>query len=65
MDKIKYNPGLRAFAKLCLNSLWDKFSQKDDRLNTEFVSDPLHFYKRLHGADVEMHDLCILNDDLV
>ena len=65
MDKIKYNPGLRAFAKLCLNSLWGKFCQKDDRLNTEFVNDPLHFYKRLNGADVEMHDLCILNDDLV
>jgi hypothetical protein len=65
MDKIQSNPGLRAFAKLCLNSLWGKFCQKDDRLNTEFVSDPLHFYRRLNGADVEMHDLCILNDDLV
>jgi hypothetical protein len=65
LDKIKHNPGLRALAKLCLNSLWGKFCQKDDRLNTEFVNDPLHFYKRLNGADVEMHDLCILNDDLV
>ena len=65
IDKIKYNPGLRAFAKLCLNSLWGKFCQKDDRLNTEFVNDPLHFYRRLNGADVDMHDLCILNDDLV
>ena len=65
IDKIESNPGLRAFAKLCLNSLWGKFCQKDGRLNTEFVSDPLHFYKLLNGADVEMHDLCILNDELV
>jgi hypothetical protein len=65
INKIKYNPGLRAFSKLCLNSLWGKFCQKDDRLNTELVNDPLHFYRRLNGADVEMHDLCILNDDIV
>ncbi len=48
-----------------MSSLWGKFCQKDDRLNTEFVNDPLHFYWRLNGADVDMHDLCILNDDLV
>lgn len=65
LDKIEYNPGLRALAKLCLNSLWGKFCQKDDRLNTEFVSDPLQFYRRLNGADIELYDLCILNDDLV
>ena len=35
-----------------------------DRL-TEFISDPLLFYKHLNGADIEMHDLCILNDNLV
>ena len=23
------------------------------------------FYKRLNGADIDMHNLCILNDDLV
>ncbi|XP_046862275.1 uncharacterized protein LOC124455682 [Xenia sp. Carnegie-2017] len=62
-DKIDYNPGLRALAKLCLNSLWGKFCQKDNLLNTEFINDPLHFYRRLNGADIEMHDLCILNDD--
>ena len=64
-DKIRHNPGWRAFSKLCRNSLWGKFCQKDDRLNTKLVSDPLHFYKRLNGADVEMHDIAILNDDLV
>ncbi len=46
MEKIEYNPGLRAFAKPCLNSLWGKFCQKDDRLVTEFVTDPFQFYKR-------------------
>ena len=25
----------------------------------------IQFYKRINGADTEMHDLCLLNDDLV
>ena len=64
-EKIEKNPGLRALAKLCLNSLWGRFAMRVDRLMTEFISDPLLFYKRLNGADINMHDLCILNDDLV
>ena len=32
---------------------------------TEFITDPLQFYKRFNGADIDMHDLCLINDDLV
>ena len=32
---------------------------------TEFITDPLQFYKRINGADIELHDLCLLNDDLI
>ena len=64
-DKIVKNLGLRAFAKLCLNSLWGLFAMRTERLMTEFITDPLQFYKRINGADTEMHDLCLLNDDLV
>ena len=64
-DKIVENPGLRAFAKLCLNSLWGRFAMRTDRVMTEFITDPLQFYKRINGADIDMHDLCIINDDLV
>ena len=48
-----------------LNSLWGEFCQNDDKLVTEFVNDPLQFYRWLNGTDVEMHDFSILNDDLV
>ena len=64
-DKIVKNSGLGAFAKLCLNLLWGRFAMCTDRLMTEFITDPLQFYKRINGADTEMHDLCLLNDDLV
>jgi hypothetical protein len=64
-DKIVKNPGLRAFAKLCLNSLWGRFAMRTDRVMTEFITDPLQFYKRINGADIDMHDLSIISDDLV
>ena len=43
---------------------------KTDRLVTEFVNNPPSFYRlyRAHifnGADIELHNLCILNNDLV
>ena len=38
---------------------------RTDRVMTEFITDPLQFYKGINGADTEMHDLCLLNDDLV
>ena len=64
-DKIVKNPGLRAFAKLCLSSFWGRFAMRTDRVMTEFITDPLQFYKIINGADTEMHDLCLLNDELV
>ena len=36
-----------------------------DRIMTEFITDPPQFYKRVNGADTEIHDLCLLNHDLV
>ena len=64
-DKILKNPGLRAFAKLCLNSLWGHFAMRTDRVITAFITDPLQFYKRINGADIDMHDLCLINNELV
>ena len=56
---------MRAFAKLCLNSLWGRFAVRTDRVMTEFITDPLQFYKRINEADIDMHDLCLINDELV
>jgi hypothetical protein len=36
--KIIYNPGLRAIAKLCLNSLWGKFGQRTNMGKCEIVT---------------------------
>ena len=37
IDNIEYNSGLRAIAKLCLNSLWGKFGQRINMPKTEII----------------------------
>lgn len=36
-EKIEKNPGLRTLAKLCLNSLWGKFGERVNQLQTKVV----------------------------
>ena len=48
-------------SKFTLGSLCYAHRPSNDRI----ITDPLQFYKRINGADTEMHDLCLLNDDLV
>ena len=38
---------------------------RTDRLVTEFVNDPMSFYRLVNGEDIELHDICLLTDDLV
>jgi hypothetical protein len=39
LGKIENNPGKRAVAKICLNSLWGKFGQRQNMGATEYVTD--------------------------
>ena len=43
--KITKNKGLRAIAKLCLNSLWGKFGQNTNLSKTEYLGDKAAFIK--------------------
>jgi len=43
MDRICKNPGLRAIAKLCLNSLWGKFGQRTNMSRTEIIDNKASF----------------------
>lgn len=46
-EKIELNPGKRAVAKICLNSLWGKFGQRQNMSQTEYVTDVRRFYEIL------------------
>ena len=47
VEKFEYNAGLRSIAKLCLNSLWGKFGQRNNMSQTKYISDVNDFYEIL------------------
>jgi len=50
-DKIKYNAGLRALAKMMLNSMWGKFGQRLNKTQVVEFSDPQAFHCLLLDID--------------
>ncbi|GAV06102.1 hypothetical protein RvY_16134 [Ramazzottius varieornatus] len=64
-DNIKLNPGLRALAKLCLNSFWGRFSMPENRGNTEFLTDPGKFWQRVLSGESKVSSWDLINDDTV
>ena len=39
IEKFEFNAGLRSISKLCLNSLWDKFGQRSNMSQTNYVTE--------------------------
>ena len=58
VNNIKPNPGKRAVSKLCLNSLWGKFGQRQNMSQTEFINDAYRFYEIL--LDNKLEDITVM-----
>ena len=65
LDEIKPNPGMRQIAKLCLNSLWGKFGQRNNMKQTVYVTEPSEFYKILLDDSIDDLNIQFINDDMV
>ena len=65
LEKIEFNPGMRAIAKLCLNSLWGKFGQRVNMTQTRYVTKLKEFYRILLNDTYENLGVLFLNDDMV
>ena len=63
--KIVYNPGLRAIAKLCLNSLWGKFGQRTNMGRCEIVSSKDQFFDILYNPTYEKINWIDIAEDKV
>ena len=61
-DKIKYNPGMRAIAKLCLNSLWGKFGQRLNMPKSEIIGDSNTFNKIMFSKKYTNQRFTIIDD---
>ena len=64
-EKIEYNPGLRATAKIILNSHWGKFSQRPDKATKKFVSTNQEFLEIIASPKNEVREIIHVNDDVL
>ena len=62
-EKLKYNAGLRTVSKLCLNTLWGKFGQRDNMLQTIIIKRDVDMFNRILFDDkLEVSSINFLND---
>jgi hypothetical protein len=64
-DAIKQNPAKRGLAKLCLNSMWGKLTERNNRPQTKLISEPRELYKFLSTPGIEVMNLIFANDQVV
>ena len=63
--KVKKNPGLRALAKLMLNSFWGKFGQRSNMQPVEIVSEPALFFNKLTSDQEDVTAVNFISDEAV
>jgi hypothetical protein len=59
------NPAKRALAKLCLNSLWGKLTERNNRTKSKMITDPCELYRFLVTPGVEVVNLMFASDEVV
>jgi hypothetical protein len=65
LGKIENNPGKRAVVKICLNSLWGKFGQRQNMGATEYVTDVKRFYEILLDDKLDNIHINQINEDML
>ena len=65
VERFKFNPGLRSVSKLCLNSLWGKFGQRSNMVQTKYVTELEEFYEILLDDKLDNINFQFIRDDMV
>ena len=63
--KIEHNPGLRALAKMMLNSMWGKFGQRLNKTQVQDFDDPQAFHNFLNSDARDVKHVSVVNDNIV
>jgi len=58
-DSISYNAAKRGLAKLCLNSMWGKLTERSNRTQTKLISEPAELYRFLVTPGVQVQKCCL------
>jgi len=61
---IKFNAAKRGLAKLCLNSMWEKLTELNDRTMIKIITEPKELYGFLATPDIEVTNLIFASDDV-
>ena len=64
-ENCKNNPGLRMISKICLNSLWGKFGQRDDLENYEFMNSYNQLLQKITDPKLETTRWDIISENIV
>ena len=64
-DAIGSNPAKRSLAKLCLNSMWGKLTERNDRTRTKMIFDPQELYRFLAMPGIDFATHTLARDDVV
>lgn len=62
---IASNPGLRALAKLMLNSFWDKFGQRENMPKTTYITEPCEYFDMLTSNIQQDKDVSYVSEEIV
>ena len=65
VKKFEFNAGLHSISKLCLNSLWGKFGQRNNMSQTKYIMDISEFYGILLDDKLDNKNFQFINDDMV
>jgi hypothetical protein len=59
------NPGLRALAKLCLNSLWGKFAMRNNLNSIRLIKNPHEYYQLVYDHRHEIMDATAVSENIM
>ena len=65
LELVKKNPGLRAIAKIMLNSLWGKRAQRENMTKTEYIAEPSKYFDLVTNPSKIMKNVDIYGEQFV
>jgi hypothetical protein len=64
-DSIRHNLAKRTLAKLCLNSMWSRLTERNNNSQTRLISEPQELYKFLAVPGIEVANMMFANDQVI
>jgi len=64
-EAIRPNAAKRGLAKLCLNSMWGKLTERNNKTKSKMITDPQELYMFLATPGIEVANLVFASVDVV